>query len=175
MSDRPELSDRARARYLPMVGADNWAAWVSQLTDGEIESMNSDLPWASGGRLDLGIDRDDGSALWARNDFKVFFETFEGLAFPMARGHIRVIRPPTAEELLGAVRQALIALIEPSPMDFDSDYGNSCHWCDAPEGEYPGWNKQRKPVQHEHDCPWTNAHRALGRRLPDGHEGKDST
>lgn len=126
------------------------------------------------GQLDIGIHRTDPDDM-ARNEYKLFHEAFEGLAFPQQRGAITFITPPTPEEVLAALRQALVALIEPDPMCDDREFGAYCHWCSAPFGRYPEWNKQREPVQHEHVCPWVAGHRALGRRLPDGHEGQGPT
>lgn len=126
------------------------------------------------GALDIGIIPSDHPT--ATNEIKLFHEEFVGFAhLDVARRPIRVMSPPSLDDVLKGIREALVALVEPDPMCDDTDSGACCHWCFAPMGAYPAWNEQRKPVQHESGCAWVRAHGVLGRRLPGGHEGTGST
>lgn len=128
---------------------------------------------ADRGTLDLGIVRSPDDL--ARNQYAVFTEAFTGIVDIDAReaARVHVLEPPALGELLAEVSAALRRVIDVDPMHEHGCGDVSCIWCDAPTSPYPKWNKQREPIQHEADCAWARAHRAVHERLPAGHEMKD--
>lgn len=127
---------------------------------------------ADTGTIDLGIVRPPGDP--ARNQYAVLTEAFTGIILNGdPRAAIHIPDPPALGELLAEVSAALRCVIDVDPMHEYGCGGEGCIWCDAPMPPYPEWNKQRKPVQHEADCAWALAHRAVHERLPAGHEMKD--
>jgi hypothetical protein len=73
------------------------------------------------------------------------------------------------------LRRALENMIPVDPCHEDHHGNVTCDWCYA-DAAPRNWKTGAliRPMEHEADCAWMEAHIALGRQWPDGHILKGS-